>query len=66
VPLHPEAVERLELWMDEAGSSEEMAGALFRPAMNSQDWGRGGFAPRPLTRPAVQALIKEYARRLKS
>jgi integrase/recombinase XerD len=64
VPLHAEAVERLELWLDVANNRSEMEAALFRPAMNSRDWGRGGFAPRPLTRRAVQALIKEYARRL--
>ena len=29
MPLHPEAVERLELWLDAAGIREHMAGALF-------------------------------------
>ncbi len=45
VPLHAEAVERLELWLDVVGSREEMAGAMFRPAKNSRDQGRRGFAP---------------------
>ena len=33
--------------------------------MNSRDQGRRGFAPRTLTRRAVQALIKDYARKLR-
>jgi integrase/recombinase XerD len=65
VPVHPEAAERLEHWLDVAGTREQRAEALFPPAKNSRDQGRGGFAARPLTRRAVQALIKDYAYRLR-
>src|SRR5204863_1172360 len=39
VPLHPEAVERLEVWLDAAHLREETDGALFRPTKTAR--GRG-------------------------
>ena len=61
VPVHPESAERLEAWLDVAGIRNQMAGPLFRPAKCSRDAGKSGFALRPMTRRAVQALVKGYA-----
>lgn len=64
VPLHPEAVERLETWLDVAAIRNDRASPLFRPARHSRDGGRSGFVAKPLSRRAVQALVKEFAGRL--
>jgi integrase/recombinase XerD len=64
VPLHKEAEERLEAWLDVAGIREGLAGPLFRPVKSARDHGKGGFAPTPLTRRAVQKLVETYVRRL--
>jgi integrase/recombinase XerD len=61
VPIHPEAAERLEAWLDVVAIRDERAKALFRPCASSRDEGRSGFAVRPMTRRAVQALVKGYA-----
>jgi len=64
VPLHPEAVERIELWLDGAGLRESV-GALFRPGAAARGYGRHGFRCRPLTLRAVQLLVARYVNRLK-
>ena len=65
VPLHKEAEERLEAWLDASGIREDMAGPLFRPTRAARGYGKTGYAPRPLTRRAVQKLVEGYVRRLK-
>lgn len=65
VPLHLEAVERLEAWLDIAGIRGEMSGPLFRPVISARGLGRDGFELSPLTKRAVQKLIANYVRRLK-
>lgn len=64
VPLHPEGVERLEAWLDVAGTRNDGAGPLFRAALTARGEGREGFRATPLTRRAVQFLVKRYARRI--
>jgi integrase/recombinase XerD len=64
VPLHPEASERLEAWLDAAGIRDDLNGALFRPLIASRGDGRAGFGETPLTRRAVQKRVKGYARKL--
>lgn len=64
VPLHPEAFERLEAWLDIAGLREQLDGPLFRPTATARGAGRDGFGRTPLSQRAVQALVKTYARRL--
>ncbi|HYH68100.1 MAG TPA: tyrosine-type recombinase/integrase [Urbifossiella sp.] len=64
-PLHPEAFERVEAWLDAAGIRDQPAGPLFRPVASARGAGRDGFAPRPLTRRAVQRLVERYVGRLK-
>jgi integrase len=64
VPLHPEAVERIERWLDTAGI-REARGALFRPCRSARGGGATGFAAHPLTRRAVQLLVRRYVARLK-
>lgn len=65
VPLHPEAVERLMVWIDAGKIHDEIDGALFRPTKTARGRGKDGFHPRPITRRAVQQLIEKYVARLK-
>jgi len=65
VPLHPEAAERLEAWLDVAGIRDQPSGPLFRPAIAARDHGSSGFALRPMSRRAVQKLVDRYVARLK-
>ncbi len=65
VPLHPEAAERLESWLNMAGIREDRAGPLFRPATAAWGKARSRFSPKPMTRRAVQKLVAAYVLRLK-
>ena len=65
VPLHLEAAERLEAWLDTAGIRADGTLALFRPGKTARGGGKKGFAPRPMTRRAVQKLVEAYVLRLK-
>lgn len=64
VPLHPEAVERVEDWLGAAGIRGDLRGPLFRPSRSSRGGGHDGFAGRPMTRRAVQRLVEGYVTRL--
>ncbi len=64
VPLHPEAFEKLGLWLEVFGIRHDQAGALFRPSHTARGRGWDGFKARPMTRRAVQFLIGGYVRRL--
>jgi len=64
VPLHKEAEERLEAWLEIAGIRDQAHGPLFRPLRTARGNGRQGFAPRPMSRRAVQKLVEGYVRRL--
>ncbi len=64
VPVHKEAEERLEAWLDAAGIRHDLTGPLFRPVKASRGNGTQGFAARPMTRRAVQKLVEGYVRRL--
>ncbi len=64
VPLHAEAVERLEAWIEVAGLRSMPNGPLFRPGSAARGNGKHGFAPRPLTRRAVQKLVERYVKKL--
>jgi site-specific recombinase XerD len=66
LPLNPEAAERLEAWLDIADIREDSDGPLFRPANTARGNGTKGFAPRPLSRRAVQKLVEGCVRRLSS
>ncbi len=65
VPVHPEAAERLEEWLDIADLRGDLSGPLFRPALVARNRGRGGFARRSMSRRAIQKLIETYVTRLK-
>ncbi|MFH1109169.1 MAG: tyrosine-type recombinase/integrase, partial [Planctomycetota bacterium] len=47
-PLHPEAVERIEAWLDTAGIRDDADGPLFRAAKTARGRGHDGFQPTPL------------------
>jgi integrase/recombinase XerD len=63
VPLHPEAVEQIETWLD-VGVLRETEGPLFRPTRTARGRGHDGFGEQALSRRAVQYLITRYVRRL--
>jgi integrase/recombinase XerD len=65
VPLHPEAFERLDAWLDAAAIRDDLPGALFRPAKTARGHGQDGFAARAMTRRAVQFLVKGYVAALR-
>jgi integrase/recombinase XerD len=65
VPLHPEAVERIESWLDAVDIRDGGPTPLFRAQKTARGQGRDGFHGRPLTRRAVQHLIARYVRMLK-
>jgi integrase/recombinase XerD len=61
VPLHPEAFERLDAWIQLAGIGQVPAAPLFPPAKTPRGQGRDGFASRPLSRRSVELLVHRYA-----
>ena len=63
VPLHPEAFERLDAWLD-VSAVRDQTGALFRPVASARGGGADGFKGSSLTRRAVQYLVARYVRRL--
>ncbi len=63
MPLHPEAVERLEEWLAAIGPSEGVE-PLFRPLKPARGKGRDEFLPSPLTRRGLQYLVGRYVRKL--
>ncbi|MBI3464111.1 MAG: tyrosine-type recombinase/integrase [Planctomycetes bacterium] len=65
VPLHPEAVERIELWLDASGIRDDPDGAMFRPPKTSRGWGRRGFVSKSITKRSVQLLVERYVRLLR-
>jgi integrase/recombinase XerD len=65
VPLHLEAAEWLELWLEAAAIRNDSTGPMFRPLATARDNGHKGFVLRALTRRAVQKLVAVYVRRLK-
>jgi integrase/recombinase XerD len=65
VPLHKEAEERLEAWLDASDIRHAPTGRLSRPVNAARGNGTQGFASRPMTRRAVQKLLEGYVRRLK-
>lgn len=64
VPIHVEAVERLNTWITAAALAGDRGGPLFRPPLTSRGQGRDGFADRPLSVRAVEYLVERYARQI--
>ena len=64
IPLHPEAFECIEIWLDATGLRDDPTGPLFRGTLSARGKGRDGFARSHLSRRAIQALVKSYVRRL--
>ena len=64
VPLHPEAVERILAWLDKAGLRDDSHGPMFRATATARGQGRDGFKTTALSKRAIQALVKQYARDL--
>lgn len=64
VPLHHEAAERLEAWLDAASIRDDRPGPLFRPTRASWGRARQEFLPKAMTRRAVQKLVESYVTRL--
>lgn len=64
VPLHPEAFERLDRWIEVAALRQEGPGPLFRATASARGRGWDGFHSQPLSRRSVQTLVKRYASQL--
>lgn len=64
VPIHVEAVERLNTWITVAAIADDRGGPLFRPPLSSRGRGRDGFAERPLSVRAVEYLVERYAQQI--
>ena len=60
VPLHSEAAECIEAWLDIAQIRFDSVGPLFRPLKSARGRGLDGFAARRISRRAVQKLVKAY------
>jgi integrase/recombinase XerD len=61
VPLHPEAFERLDSWIQLAGIGQVPSASLFPPTKSPRGEGRDGFRGTPLTRRSVELLVHRYA-----
>ena len=61
VPLHVEAVERLNAWLFAAGILHDRVEALFRPVRTARGSGKQGFQRCALTTRSVAKLVKKYA-----
>lgn len=61
IPLHVEAVERLNRWIDVAGIRNDRDGTLFRALATARGRGFDGFNAYHLTTRAVEKLVKRYA-----
>src|SRR4029077_2991887 len=64
VPLHPEAFERLDGWIQLAGIRQVPTAPLFPPTKTPRGEGRDGFGQTPLSRRSVEFLVRRYARTL--
>ena len=64
VPLHPEAFERLDAWIQHAGISQVVAAPLFPPSRSPRGRGRDGFGKSPMSRRSVELLVHRYASEL--
>jgi integrase/recombinase XerD len=64
IPLHAEAFECIETWLDWAGLRGDPTGPLFRPTLTARGRGRDGFTRAHLSRRAIQSLVKFYVRTL--
>lgn len=64
VPLHPESFERLEEWLDMAAIRDDTDGPLFRGTVTARGKGRDGFRPMRISKRALQAIVKQYARNI--
>ena len=64
VPLHAEAFERLEAWLDLAGIRGDLSGPLFRLPRSARGLGKDGFRRQGLGRRGIQLLVERYRRRL--
>jgi integrase/recombinase XerD len=65
VPLHLEAVERIEAWLEASQTRTDASGPLLRPRMKADKDGKRRFARRPMSCRAVQKLVEGYVARLK-
>ena len=63
MPLHPEAVERLDQWLSVLDEKEPNQ-ALFRPLRTARGHGKDGFLLTPLARRGIQYLVRRYVKRL--
>ena len=61
VPLHPEAFERLDAWMQLSGIAQVPIAPLFPPSRSPRGEGRDGFGEAAMSRRAIEFLVHRYA-----
>ncbi len=64
VPLHPEAIERLNAWLAASGLTDDREAPLFPPPLASRGKGKHGFRRSALSVRAVEYLVDRYVRKL--
>lgn len=62
MPLHPEAIDKIENWLNTAQIRWEADAPLFRPTATARGRGFDGFLPRPITRRSIQFLVERYVK----
>ncbi len=63
IPLHLEAVERINAWNTVSSITEDRQGALFRSVATARGNGHDGFLRSHLTTRTIGNLVKKYAKR---
>ena len=63
VPLHLEAVERINAWLTVSSITEDRQGPLFRSIVTARGNGYDGFRRSHLTTRAIGNLVKTYTKR---
>jgi integrase/recombinase XerD len=64
VPLHVEAIERLNLWIELSRIEQDRDGPLFRPVATPRGHGFDGFFRRSLTTRSIEKLVSKYVTQL--
>ena len=64
VPLHPEAFERLDAWIQLAGIDQMPTAPLFPPTRSPRGQGHDGFGNTAMSRRSVELLVRRFASEL--
>lgn len=65
VPLHLEAVERIEAWLAVPGIADDPDAPLFRAPLTSRGMGKDGFRCKKMSIRAIEYLVERFVKRLR-